>query len=303
MPSAEHIESPDYLGQYLDGANQFRRLTPEEEIALSQAVLAGVAEQVRVQHAADTEAAPFQATIDPEVQRRIDEGERAKNSLIESNLLLVASIAGRYKRPPGMSVMELICEGNLGLQRAAIKYDWQKGTRFSTYAPWWIKKYVRRHLARGLIVLPEADSQALTEAWSSDDPAPTTYPEVAQRAHGARYPLSLDADFEADAQGDPFSSRLYDGLEGNCTEDEEATIGRIVTREVLETALQGFRAAADVVRIVEMRVGLNGYPIDMPFHIIAEELGIPARSASRYFQRAIKILKNDPKVLQLLMGE
>lgn len=82
-----------------------------------------------------------------ELAKRVNEGDReARQALEEANLRLVVSIAKRYTGH-GMSLMDLIQEGNLGLMRAVEKYDYTKGYRFSTYATWWIKQSITRAIA------------------------------------------------------------------------------------------------------------------------------------------------------------
>lgn len=82
-----------------------------------------------------------------ELSRRIESGdEKAKAVLIESNLRLVIKIAKQYLSP-GVTLLDLVQEGNLGLLQAASKYDYRKQVRFSTYASWWIRQSITRALA------------------------------------------------------------------------------------------------------------------------------------------------------------
>jgi RNA polymerase primary sigma factor len=87
----------------------------------------------------------FEDEID--LSKRVERGDkRAYDRLVEANLRLVVSIAKKYVGR-GMSLMDLIQEGNIGLARAVEKYDWRRGYKFSTYATWWIRQAITRAIA------------------------------------------------------------------------------------------------------------------------------------------------------------
>jgi RNA polymerase primary sigma factor len=103
----------------------------------------------------------FEEELD--LSRKIQAGDNAaKSRLVESNLRLVVRIAKAYLTPE-VSILDLIQEGNLGLMKAADKYDWRKEVRFSTYASWWIKQSIVRSLSnkKRLIRLPHRQEEKL----------------------------------------------------------------------------------------------------------------------------------------------
>ena len=121
--------------------------TAEEETDLSLPDGISVTDPVRM-YLKEIGRVPL-LTADEEVELAIamEEGsEEAKKSLVEANLRLVVSIAKRYVGR-GMSFLDLIQEGNLGLMRAVDKFDYHRGYKFSTYATWWIRQAITRAIA------------------------------------------------------------------------------------------------------------------------------------------------------------
>ena len=135
-PSRDIADGGEFLSdpvrQYLREIGRHALLSAAQEIALAQRMEAGRAE----------------ANKSPELcsQRLIDEGDEACQQLTNANLRLVVSIAKRYVGR-GLSLLDLIQEGNIGLMRAVGKYEWQRGHKFSTYATWWIRQAITRAIA------------------------------------------------------------------------------------------------------------------------------------------------------------
>src|SRR5690606_2572842 len=112
----------------------------EQEVELAQAIEAGRAAEARL---ADGDVSPAERR---ELEATVEAAQAARRTFIQSNLRLVVSIAKRYQGT-GLSLLDLIQEGNLGLMRAVEKFDHRKGFKFSTYATWWIRQAIGRGVA------------------------------------------------------------------------------------------------------------------------------------------------------------
>lgn len=135
----EEIDLENPLALYLREAANHSILDVEEEIALVKKMGAGKRAQMRL----DQGISPEERNI---LERRVEEGEEARQRLIRSNLRLVISIAKRY-RGQGLTFLDLIQEGNVGLMRAVDKFDYRQGNKLSTYATWWIRQAITRALS------------------------------------------------------------------------------------------------------------------------------------------------------------
>ncbi|MFE2150891.1 RNA polymerase sigma factor [Streptomyces lavendulae] len=133
--------SADLFRQYLREIGRIPLLTAAEEVDLARRVEAGLFAEEKLGGAADLDS---QLAVD--LDRLVVMGRMAKRRLIESNLRLVVSVAKRYVGR-GLTMLDLVQEGNLGLIRAVEKFDYARGYKFSTYATWWIRQAMSRALA------------------------------------------------------------------------------------------------------------------------------------------------------------
>ena len=131
----------DAVKMYLHEIGQVKLLTAEDERRLGKAIRDGQNAKRQLEGAHGLGVREKR-----EVRAIVREGDEALEHLIKANLRLVVSIARRYEGRE-LQFADLIQEGNIGLMRAAEKYDWEKGFKFSTYATWWIRQAMMRAMA------------------------------------------------------------------------------------------------------------------------------------------------------------
>lgn len=133
------IIADDTISLYLNEMDRVPLLSKEEEVSLAKRMEAGRAAREKMLDY-DPDSTEFK-----ELTEDVKKGKEAREHLIKANIRLVVNIAKKYRRYSS-SFLDLIQAGNVGLIRAVDKFDYNRGNRFSTYATWWIRRSVLRHL-------------------------------------------------------------------------------------------------------------------------------------------------------------
>ncbi len=256
-----NIDTDDTIGLYLKEVGRVPLLTADEEVELAQRIETG---RLAREELAKGNVSPRRRQ---ELQRIIEDGWAAREHLITANSRLVISVAKKYMGR-GVPFLDLIQEGNIGLIRAAKKFDYRRGHKFSTYATWWIRQAVTRAIAdqgrtirvpvhmgdqiNKLLRVQHQLTQRLGRDPSVEELAESldvTPQKVENMIQVARRPLSLETPTD-DEEDSVLGDFIQD--EDVPAPDESATYNLL--REHLESVLNGLPPRE--VRILQLRYGL-----------------------------------------------
>jgi RNA polymerase primary sigma factor len=140
------VPTTDLVRVYLTDIGRVALLNAEQEVDLAKRIEAGLFGQEKLRQIDAKEIKKPTPRVRKDLEHIAADGVRARNHLLEANLRLVVSLAKRYQGK-GLTLLDLIQEGNIGLVRAVEKFDYTKGYKFSTYATWWIRQALQRAIA------------------------------------------------------------------------------------------------------------------------------------------------------------
>jgi len=284
---------PDAFKTYLNAIGNYPLLTADQEIELSR----------QIQRMLELKEAEHELT--PAEKRQVKIGERAKEKLIKCNLKLVVHIAKRYNRrlvSNNMELLDLIQEGNMGLDRAAEKFDGTRGYKFSTYAYWWIRQAITRAIDthERVVRIPANSLEKLFKVLRFQHEHFTlthrhpTLAEMAEHVEMKEQDLRMllerstphtSLDIAATEDG----NRLIDLMADKSNLDDEFTPSEI--RERHDRLLNAFSALTAKQRlIIEMYYGLNGHK-EATLKEISQLLGMSRECVRKHRDRGQRIIR------------
>lgn len=262
--------STDPVRQYLREIGRVRLLTPEEEVELAK--------------------------------RAEKADKRAKDKLTQANLRLVVSIAKKYVGR-GLTLLDLIQEGNQGLIRAVEKYDWRKGYKFSTYATWWIRQAITRAIAdqartiRIPVHMVETinklfrTSRRLMQELGREPTAEEIGAEMAMSPERVREIFKIAQETTSiDAKvGDDEDSFLGDFIEDTSQPSPVEQASRELLKENLEEVLATLSPRE--AQVLRFRFGLNGNK-PMTLEEVGREFAVTRERIRQIEAKALRKLKH-----------
>jgi RNA polymerase primary sigma factor len=295
----------DSVHTYLKSIGRTSLLTAEQEVDLAKRIEAGL----YAEHKLETETGLSRAA-QQDLEDVAEDGRRAKAHMLEANLRLVVSVAKKYS-DRGLSLLDVVQEGNLGLIRAVEKFDYTKGYKFSTYAMWWIRQAIQRGFADSArtIRLPVHVLEMLSKLSRVErdmhqrlgrEPTPEelaveldrTPDQIEELLRTSRQPISLDSTIGEDGETSI----------GDLIEDVDAPeASELVDRQLLADQL---RHALDALTpreatIMAMRFGLydgNPHTLDE----IGRALGLTRERIRQLEKQSLSKLRHPSRAQPLL---
>jgi RNA polymerase primary sigma factor len=263
LPDLADIALDDPVRMYLQEIGQVPLLSAEQEVTLAKQMEAGD----YAREALDRK--DYQCWQDRLLlEQRIASGIDARQHLIQANLRLVVSIAKKYTSY-GLTMMDLVQEGNIGLMRAVEKFDYTKGHKFSTYATWWIRQAITRAIAdqSRTIRLPVHMGEAISQVKRTShklqqtmqrEPTPEEIADamgmsptkVRRTLEASMHPLSLEMPVGQEGEG-----RMGDFIEDDRISTPADAAAAAMLREQIEEVLQ--KLPERERKIIQLRYGLK----------------------------------------------
>jgi RNA polymerase primary sigma factor len=291
-----NVEVGDMIGLYIKEASRVPLLSHDEEIELSQRIERG---KLAREELARGNTSQLRSK---ELHRLIEDGWTARQHLITANSRLVISIAKKYMGR-GVPFLDLIQEGNIGLMRAAKKFEYQRGFKFSTYATWWIRQAITRAVAdqartirvpvhmgdqiSRMLRMQHQLKQKLSRDPSMEELAEAldVLPEkVEHMIQVSRHPLSLQMPI-----GEEEDEMLGDFIEDEDAPSPDETAMHNILREHLEEVLE--RLPPREVRILQLRYGLLDGQV-LTLNEVGRRMGVTRERVRQIEAQALRRLRS-----------
>ncbi|HEV3290392.1 MAG TPA: RNA polymerase sigma factor [Streptosporangiaceae bacterium] len=295
----------DSVHTYLKSIGRTSLLTAEQEVNLAKRIEAGLFAEHKLATEPDLDEAYRR-----DLEEVAEDGRRAKAHMLEANLRLVVSVAKKYS-DRGLSLLDVVQEGNLGLIRAVEKFDYTKGYKFSTYAMWWIRQAIQRGFADSArtIRLPVHVLEMLSKLSRVErdmhqrlgrEPTPEelaveldrTPDQIEELLRTSRQPISLDSTIGEDGE-----TSIGDLIEDVDAPEASELVDRQLMADQLRHALDGLTPRE--ATIMAMRFGLydgNPHTLDE----IGRALGLTRERIRQLEKQSLSKLRHPSRAQPLL---